>query len=60
VLTLVLICHSWFRGVVELLATMFDYRKMSVGSIHNLVMRAIAKAQQVNQAQDLSGKASLR
>ena len=54
VLSLVLICHSSFRGVVEFLGTMFDYRKMSVGGVHNLLMRAIAKAQQVNQAQDLS------
>jgi len=55
VLSLVLTCHSSFRGVVEFLATMFGYRKMSVGGVSNIIQRAVAKARQVNQAQDLSG-----
>jgi len=55
VLALVLTCHSSFRGVVEFLAMMFDYRKMSVGGVHNIIIRAVAKARQVNQSQDLSG-----
>ena len=36
VLALVLICHSSFRGVVELLAALFD-QPMSVGTVHNIL-----------------------
>ena len=36
VLALVLICHSSYRGVVELLRDLFDYR-ISLGSVHNIV-----------------------
>jgi hypothetical protein len=55
VLSLILICHSSFRGAVEFLATMFDYRKMSVGGVHNLIRRAVTQAQRVNPSQNLSG-----
>jgi hypothetical protein len=54
VLSLTLICHSSYRGVMELLATMFDYRDISLGSIHNLLMSAVDKARQVNAMEDLS------
>jgi hypothetical protein len=52
-LALILIGHSSLRGVHEILRDLFDCHK-SVGSIHNLVQRAIAKATNLNAAQDLS------
>jgi len=54
VLSLTLICHSSYRGVMELLETMFDYRQISLGSIHNLLMQAVDKARQFHAAEDLS------
>jgi hypothetical protein len=54
VLALVLICHSPLRGVVELLADLFAY-PMSLGTAHNIVQQAVAKARQVNAAENLSG-----
>jgi hypothetical protein len=54
VLSLTLICHSSYRGVQELLETMFDYRDLSLGSLHNLLRRARDQARQVNAAEDLS------
>ena len=54
VVSLTLSCHSSYRGVMELLETMFDYRQMSLGRIHNVLQRAVAKARELNDAQDLS------
>lgn len=54
VLSLTLICHSSYRGVMEVLETMFDYRDLSLGSIHNLLMSAVGKARQVNATEALS------
>ena len=51
-LGLVLICHSSYRGVVELLADLFDY-PLSVGAVHNTVRAAVARAQPHNE-RDLS------
>jgi hypothetical protein len=53
VLGLTLLCHSPFRGVTELLADLFDY-PLSLGSVHNIVSDAVAKARQVNDREDLS------
>src|ERR1700677_3686613 len=53
VLALVLICHCSVRGVVELLRDVFDYR-LSVGTVHNIVHSAVARAGSVNQQYDLS------
>lgn len=53
VLALVLICHSSFRGVIELLDALFDYR-ISLGSIHNITRGAAQSARKLNSAQDLS------
>lgn len=53
VLALVLICHSSFRGVMELLRDLFDY-PISLGSIHNVVKEATEKAREINSAQELS------
>lgn len=54
VLALILVCHSSFRGILELLEAVFDYRNLSLGTIHNIVRKAVQKAQQINNAQDLS------
>jgi hypothetical protein len=53
-LGLVLLCHSSVRGVTELLRDVFDYR-LSVGSVHNVLRRAVPAARDHNQGQDLSG-----
>src|SRR5262245_35020795 len=53
VLGLVLVCHSSLRGVGELLADLFDY-PLSVGTAHNVLSQAVAKAFSANSAQDLS------
>ncbi len=54
VLSLTLICHSSYRGVQELLETMFDYQDLSLGSIHNLLRHAVDRAEQVNATEPLS------
>ena len=54
VLALVLICHSSYRGVIELLRDLFDYR-ISVGTGHNIVHDAVPRARTINQQYDLSG-----
>jgi hypothetical protein len=53
VLALTLICHSSFRGVIEILEAVFDYHDLSLGTIHNIVSQAVQTAQQLNNAQDL-------
>jgi hypothetical protein len=52
-LSLVLTCHSSLRGVHEILRDLFDVHK-SVGAVHALVQRAIAKAITLNAGQDLN------
>ncbi len=52
-LGLTLICHSSFRGVVEFCRDLFDV-KLSVGTVHNIVQDAIAKARPYNLGQDLA------
>ena len=54
ILSLTLICHSSYRGAMELLETLFDSQDISLGSIHNLLMRAVDKARQINAMEDLS------
>lgn len=53
VLSLTPICRSSCRGVKELLRDMFDL-PVSIGTIHNRLQRAAAKAATINRAQDLS------
>lgn len=53
ILALILICHSSYRGVVEMLRDLFGI-SLSVGTVHNVVHSAVAKAKQHNQQQDLS------
>jgi hypothetical protein len=50
-----LIGHTSNRGVLELLDCLLDYRDLSQGSVHNLLMEAAAKARILNDSQDLSG-----
>jgi hypothetical protein len=54
VLALVLSCHSPYRGVIALLADLFD-TEISLGTIHNLVQAAVAPARQINGSYDLAG-----
>jgi len=53
VLALVLICHSSYRGVVELLRDLFDL-SISLSTVHNIIHSAVSQAQGVNQQYDLS------
>ncbi len=52
-LGLVLICHSPLRGVHELLRDVFDY-PVALGTVHNMVARAIAPARRHNDDHDLA------
>ena len=54
VLSQVLIGHSSFRAVIEILNTLFDYRGISIGTVHNIVNSAVQKAKLINQAETLS------
>lgn len=54
ILALVLLCHSSYRGVVELLRDVFDV-SISIGTVHNRLQQAAAIAADINQTQDLSG-----
>ena len=53
ILALVLICHSSLRGVVVLLRDLFDTH-VSLGTVHNILDRAVAAARTINAQQDLS------
>lgn len=53
VLALVLVCHSSLRGVVELLADLFDY-PIALGTVHNIVQSAVPQARRLNAQYDLS------
>lgn len=54
VLALILICHSSFRGVIELLGSLFDYHNICLGTIHNIVVDASKTAAAINGSEDLS------
>jgi hypothetical protein len=51
-LGLTFICHSSYRGVVELFRDVFDY-PIAPGSVLNLLRKTVAKAKPINQQQDL-------
>jgi len=51
VLSLLLVGHSSYRAVQEILATAFNY-SLSIGSIHNLVRQAAKRAAELNRQQD--------
>ena len=50
---LVLICHSSYRGVMELLRDLFDM-PISVGSVHNRLQTTAEQSVELNQSQDLA------
>jgi hypothetical protein len=54
ILALVLSCHSPYRGVIAILADLFDTRT-SLGAVHNVVRAAVARARQINGSYDLAG-----
>jgi hypothetical protein len=54
VLALVLIGHSPYRAVVELLRDLFDW-KISLGSVHNIVHSAVEPARAISRRCDLAG-----
>lgn len=54
VLALVLICHSPYRAVVELLRDLFDW-KLCLGTVHNIVHSAVESARAHNRRGDLAG-----
>ena len=52
-LGLTLICHSAYRGVIEFCRDVLDVN-VSIGTVHNIVQAAIAKARPYNLSQDLA------
>ena len=54
ILSLILICHASYRGVVELLRDLFDW-SISASTVHNRVKEAAQQAAFVNRSEDLSG-----
>ena len=55
VLAQVLIGHTSFRGVTEILEAVLDYRQISIGTIHNILEDALSQARRINDGQDVSG-----
>jgi len=53
VLAQVLIGHTSFRGVDEIMEAVFNHH-ISVGAVHTIVRRAIEKARELNALEDLS------
>ena len=53
VLALILICHSSFRNVIEVLRDLFGF-DISIGTVHNIVERAIEAAKRENAKENLS------
>lgn len=53
VISLILICHSSYQGVVEIFRDLFDF-SISKGTIHNIVHGVLNQALCINQNQDLS------
>jgi hypothetical protein len=53
ILALLLVCHSSYRGVYELLRDLFHY-PLALGTIHNVARAARDRARACNEGQDLS------
>ena len=53
-LALLLICHSSYRGVSEFCRDLIG-TNMPVGTVHNIVQDAVAKARPLNHTQNLAG-----
>jgi hypothetical protein len=54
VLAQVLIGHTSFRGVSEILDAVFDFRDLSIGTVHNIIQDAVESARRINDCQSLS------
>jgi hypothetical protein len=54
ILALVLSCHSPYRGVIAVLRDLFD-TETSLGTVHNVVRAAVARAREINGSYDLAG-----
>ena len=52
VISLALICHSSYRGIIQLLADLFD-TAISLGTVHGLLVSAASQATRINGSQDL-------
>jgi hypothetical protein len=53
ILALVLSCHSPYRGVISLLRDLFD-TETSLGTVHNVIQAAVARARAINDSYDLA------
>ena len=53
ILALVLTCHSSYRGVIALLADLFD-TPLSLGTVPNVVQAAVGRAREINGSYDLA------
>jgi len=53
VVSLALTCHSSYRGVMEFMGNVLDV-PVSVGTVHNVLRAAAAKARDLNDAEDIS------
>ena len=53
VVALVLLCRSSFRRVMEFFQDILD-KSISIGTVHNIIHKAVSDAQQINSKQDLS------
>ena len=53
VLSLMLVCHSSMRGVVEFFADVFD-QPICVGTVHNILVESVAMAREVSARVELS------
>jgi hypothetical protein len=54
VLALVLISHSSYRGVIELLRDLFDW-EIALGTVHNIVHSAVEPARAISRRDNLAG-----
>src|SRR5262245_2450603 len=54
ILSLVLSCHSPYRGVIAALRDLFD-TDIALGTVHNVVPAAVARARPINASYDLAG-----
>ncbi|MBE9080400.1 hypothetical protein IQ241_24445 [Romeria aff. gracilis LEGE 07310] len=52
ILGLVLICHSSYRGVVELFRDLFDL-PISIGTVHNRLQATAEQATEINQQHEI-------
>ena len=55
ILSQVLIGHTSYRGVAEIIEAVFDLPGPSVGTVHNILTEVLPQARASNDAMDLSG-----